>query len=138
MASPLQERVQTFLTVLESRSCPQMRQTTMRSSLIAGVPAGSASCCPGRSPSYTTVFSSDCRLRDLSRHGAQIVVTSNDTVDKDACLIVVRDGTVHQTTTVWTDGLRRGVRFVDTFALTSGVPTHLQGMRRLWLENLPR
>ena len=83
-------------------------------------------------------LSSDCRICSLSAGGAQILVSSNDSVTSDACLIVVRDGLVHQTRTVWAQGAKRGVEFTDTFSLTGAVPAHLQGMRRLWLEHLPR
>ena len=83
-------------------------------------------------------FSSGCRIYDLTSEGARIVVDAHDDIHKDSCLIVVRDGKVHKTKTIWARGLSRGVEFTDTFSLTSAVPTHLTGMRRLWVENLPR
>lgn len=106
---------------------PDRRRSDRRRVLLAGKIA------------YThNGFSSDCRVHDLSSGGARIIVGSHDSVDQDACLIVVRDGKAHQTRTIWTEGVTQGVAFTDTVSLTDAVPTHLMAMRRLWVENLPR
>lgn len=83
------------------------------------------------------LMSTDCRLRDLSDTGAQLVV-GRELAPGDPLLIVTRQGMVYETSTVWRRADRMGLRFRQGWSLNGALPPHLRGCRSLWLENQPR
>lgn len=81
--------------------------------------------------------SSDCAIRDLSETGARIRL-ADPLAPNDPVLIVLRSGAAHCARTAWRHGAHVGLEFLDTVDLTGPVPAHLDRLRRLWVDQLPR
>lgn len=82
-------------------------------------------------------FSTSCSIRDLSDSGARITF-ADPSIVADPFLIIVRDGSAHESTTMWTRQGQAGLLFVRSHDLGAEVPFHLRSIKRLWLELLPR
>ena len=82
-------------------------------------------------------FSADCVIRDLSDTGARVVV-SPSAITTDPFLVVVKEAVVHESVTAWTSGDQLGLRFNKTINLSQDVPAHLNPIRKVWVELMPR
>ena len=81
--------------------------------------------------------SSDCLIRNLSTRGAKLTIEGGESFPRDAWLIVRNEGLALRTRTVWRHGREFGVDFIEAHDLHAA-PPQLMGLRRLWLDQLPR
>ena len=82
--------------------------------------------------------SGECTIRNLSPTGAKLTVAGQDPFPADSWLIVGKEGLAMRTRTVWRHGAECGVDFVEMHDLTRSVPPHVAGLRRMWIDQLPR
>jgi len=82
-------------------------------------------------------FTADCRIRDLSVHGARIVVAP-EAIRGDPFLIVVKHAMAHQSRAVWRVDGEAGLQFVKSIDIGAGAPLPLKAIRNMWAELAPR
>lgn len=87
---------------------------------------------------YGSGFTADCAIRDLSPDGACVVLPKHQASPPDFYLIVVRDGVVHRSRTLWTRHPLAGLAFEASHDFRNETPTHLQSVRALWAALTPR
>lgn len=83
---------------------------------------------------YGHGYSADCTVRDLSEHGARIVLPPDHAALDDFYLIVVRHGVAHRAKACWTSAREAGLAFVKSYDFTGDTPAHLAPVRRLWAD----
>lgn len=82
--------------------------------------------------------SGNCTIRNLSTRGAKLTLEGRESLPSGAWLIVTKEGLALRTRTVWRHGRELGVDFVEAHDLERAAPPQLTGLRRLWLDQLPR
>jgi hypothetical protein len=87
---------------------------------------------------YGSGFTADCAIRDLSRSGACVILPQHQASPPDFYLIVVRDGIVHRSRTLWTRHPLAGLAFESSHDFSKDTPVHLQTIRALWGALAPR
>ncbi len=92
----------------------------------------------GRLTTADAMRSSDCIIRNLSTRGAKLTLPGEEGFPQDAWLIVKTEGLALRTRTVWRHGCEFGVDFVEAHDLDRAPPPQLMGLRRLWVDQLPR
>ena len=92
----------------------------------------------GKLTTPDTRRSDSCTIRNLSPTGAKLTMTSQEPFPSDVWLVVAKEGLAMRTRTVWRHGTEVGVDFVEMHDLSRKVPAHIAGLRRLWIDQLPR
>ena len=105
----------------------ERRGATRRRSLLSG-----------KLTTTDTRRSDSCTIRNLSPTGAKLTMPSHEPFPADAWLVVSKEGLAMRTRTVWRHGTDVGVDFVEMHDLSRAVPAHIAGLRRLWIDQLPR
>ena len=82
--------------------------------------------------------SDSCTIRNLSPTGAKLTLAGGESFPADSWLIVGKEGLAMRTRTVWRHGAEVGVDFLEMHDLTRPVPAHIAGLRRMWIDQLPR
>ena len=82
--------------------------------------------------------SESCTIRNLSPTGAKLTLAGPEPFPADSWLIVGKEGLAMRTRTVWRQGAECGVDFVEMHDLSRAVPSHIAGLRRMWIDQLPR
>ena len=77
-------------------------------------------------------------IRNLSPTGAKLSLGGAEPFPSDTWLVVAKEGLAMRTRTVWRHGSEVGVDFVEMHDLSRKVPAHIAGLRRLWIDQLPR
>lgn len=92
----------------------------------------------GKLTTADTHRSSSCTISNLSVRGAKLTLSSAEPLPGDSWLIVAKEGLAMRTRVVWRHGTECGVDFVEAYDLSRAVPAHIAGLRRLWVDQLPR
>lgn len=92
----------------------------------------------GKMTTQDTRRSESCTIRNLSARGAKLRLNGGEPFPSDSWLIIGREGLAMRTRTVWRHGSELGVDFVEMHDLSRAVPAHIAGLRRIWIDQLPR
>jgi hypothetical protein len=111
----------------ENRASNERRATPRRRSLLSG-----------KLTTADTQRSYTCTIRNLSERGARITLAGGEPLPAETWLIVSKEGLAMRTRTVWRHGSECGVDFVEAHDLSRSVPAHIAGLRRMWIDQLPR
>ena len=79
-------------------------------------------------------FSLDCVVRDMSEAGARITLNKTQPLPIDVFLIVVKFCVAYRAKVMWMEFPARGLKFSQTYPLSSDLPEELKFLRRLWGE----
>jgi hypothetical protein len=78
-------------------------------------------------------YSFDCTFRNLSKTGALVAVGKNTPFPSEFYLIGIRDCVAYEAKVVRNNGSEVGVRFANSFPLSTMADSSLNYLKRLWL-----
>lgn len=76
----------------------------------------------------------NCMIRDLTDHGARVVLAPNVVAPSRGWLINLRTGLAHDSVVAWRAAGLLGLDFIETIDLTGPIPGSLDHLHRLWVE----
>lgn len=82
-------------------------------------------------------ITTDCAIRDLSEHGAQLRLPVAQALPPTFALIHILDGTAYEAALAWRKGEFAGVKFLTSHDLKTPGPRELLALRRVWLALAP-
>ena len=74
-------------------------------------------------------FTLDCRIRDLSKGGARIVLGPGLVIPTRVVLIDTRNATGYECEVIWAKAPEFGVKFVSSQSLRGDLPAHLKYLK---------
>jgi hypothetical protein len=92
----------------------------------------------GQMVGTATGFSTHCVVRITSLDGARFDLAHPVLAPADSLLVILKQGFVYETATVWIDGAAVGLRLLASHPLHGEVSARHARARDLWIESLPR